>query len=321
MRPLHCLVPGGIMVVLAAVLLVGPNAIPAEEPVPADPPASVPGWGEPVWRDEFTHRDPETGQPSVDPAKWNVRGRDDLGLLFDAAVVDRDQVSVDADDILHIRAEWLDEPVIRPPSQTGPRELWHLTGYLDQRRINPGDVTRGWRYGRWEIRARTPSGPQTLGALSGFWLRNSQSGEIDILEAWGYDRQAVREQRIDTATTTVHTHTSDPSQNQKYIWHHSEHGGPERVWQDFHTYAFEYTPTYAAVVVDGQVLVRVTPATHPNLWDERYFDSPLHMRLNLHVGPSQRYWGLPDPDRREATQNLDLQVDWVRVWAFGDDGS
>ncbi|WP_223172540.1 hypothetical protein [Microbacterium sp. NIBRBAC000506063] len=52
----------------------------------------------------------------------------------------------------------------------------------------------------------------------------------------------MRDQRIDTATTTVHTHTSTPGSNAKYAWTHSEIGGPSKVWQDFHTYAFEYTP-------------------------------------------------------------------------------
>lgn len=295
-----------------------PAPAPTPDPAPPTttlPDANVPGWGEPTWRDEFSYVDPATNRAAVDPEKWNVRGRDDLGLLFDAAVVDRNQVTVE-NGVLHIRADWLDTPVVRPSSQTGPRDLWHKTGYLDQRHLRSGDVSIGQQYGRWEIRAKTPTGPQTYGSLAAFWLRNSQSGEIDIMEAWGYDERAVRDQPIDTAATTVHTHTSTPSANSKYIWTHSKLGGPSKVWQDFHTYAFEYTPSYAAIIVDGVELARATPTSHPNLWDQRYFGTPLHMRLNLHVGPSAQYWGLPDPARKQATQDLDFQIDYVRMWSY-----
>lgn len=300
------------IVVATLTMLAGSAVARAEDP---SSPGYVAGWGSPVWSDDFTYVD-GAGTPAVDPAKWNVRGPDDLGLLFDAAVVRREQVTVDGSGVLHIRADWLDQPVQRPQNQAGPTELWHSTGYLDQRRLKDGDVSVAQRYGRWEIRAKVPSGPKTLGSLAAFWLRNSQSGEIDIMEAWGYDEAGVRDQRIDTATTTVHTHTSDPSKNSKYIWHHSEHGGPVPVWDDFHTFAFELTPDYAAIVVDGVTLARATPETHPNLWNPDYFASPLHLRLNLHVGPSAQYWGLPDPDRREVTQNLDYQVDYVRIWPY-----
>ena len=39
------------------------------------------------------------------------------------------------------------------------------------------------------------------------------------------------------------------------------------------------------------------------------------MRLNLHVGPSATYWGLPDPNNRSLTKPLDFEVDYVRTWA------
>lgn len=285
-------------------------------PAPVVGSEDLAGWGTPDWRDEFDYRDSVTGKPAVDPKKWNVRDRSDLGLLFDAAVVDDGQVSVDSSGIAHLRADWLDTPVIRPSTQSGPRELWHKTGYMDQRNLGADNVSAGQRWGRWEIRAKVPTGPQTYGALAAFWLRNSNSGEIDIMEAWGYNQTAAPGgQRIDTATTTVHTQTSG-SGNQKYIWHHSDYGAAKPVWDGFHTYAFELTPTYAAIFFDGKKIATATPATHPNLWDTRYFNSPLHMRLNLHVGPSATYWGLPNPNNREWTKPLDFQVDYVRTWNY-----
>lgn len=275
----------------------------------------LPGWGAPTWRDAFTHRDPKTGEPEIDESKWNVRDRSDLGLLPDAAVPSRDQVSVDEQGIAHLRADWLSTPTRRGAGQGTTPTLWHKTAYLDQRVLKPGDVSEAQRFGRWEIRAKVPTGPDTYGALAAFWLRNSQSGEIDIMEAWGYnDGPAPGGQRIDTATTTVHTSTSGAG-NEKYFWTHADYGAATPVWNDFHTYAFELTPTYAAIFFDGEKLATATPATHPNLWDEAFFGSPLHMRLNLHVGPSAQYWGIPDPLHKEWTRDLDYQVDHVRVWS------
>ncbi|MGM7698151.1 glycoside hydrolase family 16 protein [Microbacterium sp. A84] len=280
----------------------------------------IAGWGAPTWRDEFTYVDASTGKPNVDPAKWNVRGRDDLGLLFDAAVVEREQVSVDDAGVLHIRADWLDQAAKRPSTQSGPTNLWHTTGYLDQRKLESDDVSMSQQYGRWEIRAKTPTGDNTRGALAAFWLRNSQSGEIDIMEAWGHGGAMPAEYDKwvkDTAATTIHTKTDGTGR--KAIWRHNEQGAKTVPWDGFHTYAFELTPTYAATFVDGIEVMRVTPASYPDLWDPAYFGSPLHMRLNLHVGPSEAYWGLPDPNNRSATQNLDYQVDYVRMWKYNGD--
>ena len=113
----------------------------------------------------------------------------------------------------------------------------------------------------------------------------------------------------------MHTQTSG-SGNEKYHWTHAEFVNDTAPWQEFHTYAFEFTPTYAAIIVDGKKMGRATPATHPNLWNKEYFGSPLHVRLNLHVGPSAQYWGLPDPNHKVWTQPLDYQVDYVRIWSY-----
>lgn len=270
-------------------------------------PAFVAGWGMPAWRDEFDSN-------TVNSTKWNVRSRSDLGLLFDAAVPDPGQVSV-VNGVLTIRGDWLDTPFQRPAGQSGIPLITHKTGYLDHRSLKSGDVSYAQRWGRWEMRAKTPTGPKTLGSLAAFWLRNSNSGEIDIMEAWGYNAgPAPGGQRIDTSTTTVHTQTSG-SGNQKYIWHHADHQTMKHVaWDGFHTYAFELMPTYAKIIVNGKTLVTTTPAQSPNLWDTQYFNTPLHVRLNLHIGPSVQYWGIPDPNNRSITQPLKYEVDYVRIY-------
>ncbi len=224
-------------------------------------------------------------------------------------------MTVDANGVAHLKADWQAAATVRGAGQGSTSALWHKTGYMDQRVLRPGDTSYSQRFGRWEMRAKVPTGPNTYGALAAFWLRNSQSGEIDIMEAWGYnDVAAPGGQRIDTATTTIHTQTAGGGE--KYFWTHADYGAATPVWDDFHTYAFELTPTSAAIYFDGRKLATATPATHPNLWNEEYFGSPLHVRLNLHVGASDKYWGIPDPRHKDWTQNLDYQVDYVRMWAY-----
>ena len=294
---------------------------PVDPPVtpPVDPPVTPPvtdtgyveGWGTPSWRDEFTYVDPATGKPAVDPSKWNVRSRSDLGLLPDAAIPTASQVSVDSTGVAHLKADWLDTPETR---SSGPT-LTHKTGYMDQRVIKSGDVSYGQKYGRWEIRAQVPTGPKTYGALAAFWLRNANSGEIDIMESWGYNETGINGQRLGSATTSVHTQTSG-SGNVSYRWDHIQNGSPKELWKEFHTWTFELTPSYMSIFVDGKKLATATPATHPNLWNSSYFNSPLAVRLNLHVGASTMYYGMPDVNHKDWTQNLDYKVDYVRIWPY-----
>lgn len=275
---------------------------------------TVAGWGTPDWRDEFTYKNPTTGKPEIDPSKWNIRTRSDLGLLPDAAIPTASEVTETATGFAHLKAHWLKKRVARPAGQSGPT-LTHTSGYMDQRVIKSGDVTYGQQYGRWEIRAKVPTGVHTLGALAAFWLRNSNSGEIDIMESWGYDEKGKNSQNLNTAATSIHTQTSG-SGNVKYYFDHKRLGAADKLNSGFHTWAFELTPSYAAIYVDGERLARMTPATHPNLWDTRYFNSPLRVRLNLHVGMSEDYYGRPNWNDKKATKNLDYAVDYVRIWKY-----
>jgi beta-glucanase (GH16 family) len=282
-----------------------------ENPVtPPTDPADLFYWGTPVWRDEFTG--------GLD--KWNVRTQANFGLGIDAGIPEAANVTV-SNGLLHIKGEWLpDAPRSRSASATGVTVLTHTTGYIDLRPLKTGDKTFSQTYGRWEIRCKTPTGPNTRGSLAAFWLRpNDRSGEIDIMEAWGYGGTMATDHTKylkDTAVTTIHTKT-DGSGTKKF-WRHKEHGGPANVWQDFHVYAFEYTPDYAATFVDGVQIMRVTPSADggTGLWNAAYFGSPMHVRLNMHIGPSVAYWGLPDPANKAYTQNLDYQVDYVRIYAL-----
>ncbi len=292
-------------------LFPGPLAPPPPPPPPVDP-ADLPGWGLPILRDEFDYRD-ASGKPAINPAIWNVRPRSELGLLNDATVVDPGQITVDQNGIAHIRADWLDEPVI---ASTGPAQRWMKTGYMDMRALRAGDVTYAQRYGRWEIRAKVPTmAGISQGTLPAFWLRNSNSGEIDIMEAWGSGPNPFSYQRIGTSTTTVHTQTSGTG-NVKNAWTLEPLvGATEHVAARFHTWALEFTPSRFAVYYDGKLAVETTPAQKPEIWGPS-FQTPLHVRINLHVGPSELYYGLPDPNHKDWTSDTDFQIDYVRIWAM-----
>lgn len=271
-------------------------------------------WGEPVWRDEFDYRD-RNGVPAIDRSKWNIRSRADLGLLWDAAIPEPGQVNVDESGVAHLRGDWLPAPVQRPKGASGP-VLTHKTAYLDQRVLKPGNVSWGQRYGRWEIRAKVPTKVgDTYGALAAFWLRGSRPGEIDIMEAWGSGPVPRAGQRTGTSTTTIFSNTSTGAD--KKAWTLEQAAGiTEPNWKDFHVWALEYTPNRFSMYYDGRHVFTTSPSETPVLWNPAYFDGPLHMRLNLHVGPSETYWGRPTYDHPEWSAGLDFQVDYVRVYKY-----
>lgn len=302
-----------------------------EEPV--DPAYNAAWGGLPVWRDEF----------DGDLSKWNVRNN---FSTIDAARAMTKNVTV-ADGVAHLKGTWLTTPVSGGPQG----QYTHDTGYMDTRNLsdtaNPTPKHFSQQYGRWEIRCKLPTGANTRGALAAFWLRcDNNSGEIDIMEAWGGGGTMAADWTTylkDSAVTTIHSSTTSGTVNgklyRKTFWRMHEHGAPRPINDDFHTFAFERTPDYIAVSVDGDELFRVTPqspdpvnpatkvdangvkvnptGTMAWLWDSDFWGSPLHMRINLHVGPSASYWGLPDPNNRQWTVDpLDYQIDYVRVYAM-----
>lgn len=301
-----------------------PSPAPVPDPQPEDKPTPQPPinntqdidksikgkWGIPDLRDEFDYIDAK-GNPAINPEIWNVRGRDTLGLLPDKTVVHKDQVSVDSKGIAHLRADWLGDPIA---ASTAPFTRVMRTGYMDMRKLRDGDAGYAQRFGRWEIRAKVPTkAGSSNGVLAAFWLRNSNSGEIDIMESWGSSPKPPEYQKVGTSTTTVHTQTSGKN-NEKEFWVLEPLLGiKEHVANDFHTWALEYTPDRFAMYYDGKLAFETTPEKSPNIWGPS-FQSPLHVRLNLHMGMSEKYFGLPDPQKKNETKDSDFQVDYVRIW-------
>lgn len=307
--------------------------------VVADPPyvdpADIPGFGLPTWRDESADRLAyKLANPTlhpINPAQWNVRTQANFGLTFDAAIPTAENVIVDAQGHMVQLGTWLPTPQSRTPVGGGPSQLTHQTGYVDHRNYNSGDVSRSTRYGRWEIRAKVGSGLNTRGSLNAFWLRNGNTGEIDMMESWGYggtmSADYIKYMKNRSTFTTFQNTTTAAGKTFYRI--EQELGIPQSdpVSAAYHTTAFEWTPDYMAIFRDGLLVKRILPTdtvaessgnvSASKYWTDPAYNSPWHLRVNLHVGPNASYWGLPDPANRQWTIDpIRYEIDYVRMWAL-----
>ncbi len=167
-------------------------------------------------------------------------------------------------------------------------------------------VTRGkadWTYGRFEIRAKLPSGRGTWPAI--WMLASKQSygndywpdnGEIDIMEHVGYH--------------PGHIHASTHSK--KYYFKINTQKTDTIYVKDFkdefHTYAMEWEPNEIRIYLDDS-LYFTSPNDHSG-WEGWPFDKPFYLLLNIAVGGD---WG--------GAQGIDdsiwpqrMEVDYVRVF-------
>jgi beta-glucanase (GH16 family) len=247
---------------------------------------TVAGWHL-VWQDTFEGT-------RLDPTKWTARPL--TWLDFDkACITDRPENVFVSGGTLTLRAQ-------REPytcySQTRP----YTTAYLDT--IGKANFT----YGRFEIRAKSPNGPNnSKGLWPAFWLRrtavstggdpNDGNGELDVMELPG-GSQYYR------ASTAAIFRDYTPTKNDlRYPFPGVTYPG-----DGFHVYAVEWEPAVLRFYVDGALIWTRTPQT--TSWFEDVFnrDAQYHLRLTFHVGG----W-LGDPDA-STVMPADFQVDYVKVW-------
>jgi beta-glucanase (GH16 family) len=269
-----------------------------------------PGW-KLVWSDEFD-------RPEIDRTKWDFdRGN---GFKNDAGVwiggwgnnelqfyTDRPENVFVRDGMLHIRAI---------------KQSYQGFGYTSARmnaRKKNGSPLFNKRYGRFEFRAKLPTGqgiwpaiwmlPQT--EKYGGW---AASGEIDILEAKG--------QTPSTVQGTLHFGSRWPANT--YI--KKEYVLPDRgTIADFHIYAVEWEPGEIRWYVDDKLY-----STQSFWWSSSHdqggqglppgkmselnpwpapFDQPFFITINLAVGGN--FLGNPDASTPFPAEML---VDYVRVY-------
>lgn len=266
----------------------------------------VAGWGNPSWRDEFDG-------PTVDTTKWIVKNNDYLS--YDWAYLKKEAVTIDTTaKTLKITASLLPTPKVTyddPPKNTIPRTRRYQTGYIT--------ATKQAEFGRWEMRAKIPTIRNiSSGVWPAFWHRALGGlGEIDTMEAWGSPATTHTPPAWwpETSSFTVHEKTSGGTNKLGCNFERTLNPGAtsyNTASTGFHTWTMEKTPTSIKAYLDNQLIVTLTPTSHPWAFGPQFTGHPLDTRINLQMGDT--YW-MKDP---QPGVNLVLpavfEVDYVRYW-------
>jgi beta-glucanase (GH16 family) len=235
-----------------------------------------------IWQDEFNGNE-------VDPAKWefevNAQGGGNNELQY--YVTNNARVQ---DGLLFIEA--------RKGSYTGPEGTRAFTSSR-LRTKGHGD----WKYGRFEIRAKLPTGQ---GYWPAIWMLPTDnvyggwphSGEIDIMELVGHKPNVIH--------GTLHY--ADQDRN------HAYHGTNTTLAvgtfaNAFHVFSLDWEPGAMHWYVDNQLYQTQTNWTSGTNSFPAPFDQRFHLILNLAVGGN---WpGNPD---EETVFPQAMIVDYVRVY-------
>lgn len=158
-----------------------------------------------------------------------------------------------------------------------------------------------WKYGRFEIRAKLPSGKGTWPAI---WMLPEnweyggwpESGEIDIMEHVGHEPERV----YATVHTEAYNHVLGTQDTDTLRVADAE--------QNFHVYTLEWTPQNLNWYIDGE---QYSSFDNENAtYKEWPFDQPFHLILNIAVGGN---WG----GAQGVDENIwpqQMVVDYVRVY-------
>lgn len=160
-----------------------------------------------------------------------------------------------------------------------------------------------WIYGRFEIRAKLPSG---RGIWPAIWMLASDwsygqsywpdNGEIDIMEYVGYDPGVVHA----AIHTKAYNHVKQTQRTAKIDIPTAEN--------EFHLYALEWTSQQIDIYADTTRYFTFENST--SSWETWPFDKDFHLLLNIAVGGN---WG--------GAQGIDdtifpqkMEIDYIRVY-------
>ncbi len=160
-------------------------------------------------------------------------------------------------------------------------------------------------YGRFEVKAKLPSGKGTWPAI---WMLPTdweyggwpKSGEIDIMEHVGYDQNRVH--------VTVHTEAYNHGINTQ----RGTNKVVANVSNEFHLYRIDWTPYAVKGFIDNEQMFEfINEGKGSPVWP---FDKKFHLLLNIAFGGN---WG--------AAQGIDasvlpqtMEIDYVRVYKMVD---
>ena len=179
------------------------------------------------------------------------------------------------------------------------RDSWEGHEYTSARLVtkNKGD----WKYGRFEVKAKLPSGRGTWPAI---WMLPTgyeyggwpASGEIDIMEHVGWDADVVHA----SVHTSAYNHKINTQKTAKINVPDARSG--------FNVYAVEWTPDEIRGYVNKQQYF--TFKNEHASSREWPFDKPFHLLLNIAVGGT---WG----GEKGVDENIwpqRMEIDYVRVF-------
>lgn len=179
------------------------------------------------------------------------------------------------------------------------QDTFKTRNYSSARLLTRGKQT--WKYGRFEIRAKLPSGTGTWPAiwmLPENWVYGGwpESGEIDIMEHVGFEPVMV----YGSVHTDAYNHVEETQVTNGIEIPYAE--------SDFHTYEIEWTPERITWYVDGESYG--TFRNEHQSYKEWPFDQDFHLILNIAVGGN---WG-GQQGVDEDIWPQQMVVDYVRVY-------
>ena len=241
------------------------------------------GW-KPVWSDEFNGKE-------IDFSKWAVEENGHGGGNGEM------QYYVDRPENLRIEDGHLIIEARKQKFNAAGVEKDYTSGRLRTKR------RASWLYGRFEIRAKLPTG---RGIWPAIWMLPEKeayggwasSGEIDIMELVGHEPAKVHGTLHHGASWPKNVHTGAPFELKSGTFA-----------DDFHVFAIEWEKGEIRWYVDGALYQTQTKWSSEGGAYPAPFDQPFHLVLNLAVGGG---WPGPPDDKTVFPQRM--TVDWVRVY-------
>jgi beta-glucanase (GH16 family) len=253
------------------------------------------GW-EPVWADEFD----TPGLPN--PARWDY----EEGLIrnhelqyYTRARKENARVE-DGMLVIEARKERFKNPKYDPKARDRNwKNSREIAEYTCASVITKGKAS--WTFGRFEIRAKLPTGRGTWPAI---WTLGTNfdkvswpaCGEIDIMENVGFDPDVIHA----NVHTTKYNHVLNTHKGSKIT--------VAKPYADFHVYAMEWHRDRLDFFVDDRKYF--TFQKEGDAKDVWPFDEPQYLLLNIAVGGD---WG-GQKGIDDAIFPQKLVVDYVRVY-------
>jgi licheninase len=272
--------------IILAFLLFGCDSSVSQDDPQNEQPGDIEGWTL-VWNDEFD------GEGLPDPSKWSYNvgghgwGNNELQYYTENRIrnarLENGNLVIEA-----------------------VKEPFEGSDYTSARLVTKGKGD--WTYGRFEIRAKLPSGRGTWPAIwmlasqneygDGYWPDN---GEIDIMEHVGYDPDVVH--------STVHTLAYNHRQGTQV----GDQINVPTARSGFNVYRVDWGEGVITAYVNDELYFhfRNERLTDPNAgFAEWPFDKPFHLLLNIAVGGD--WGGAQGVDESIWPQRM--EVDYVRVY-------